>query len=61
MKTYALERVDGGVEIMQTNISPEECFSKWHPTRRSEITGKFKEVSILPDRATRALWKYADL
>lgn len=64
MKIYALPRVDGGVEIMQLySGTVEEALAKWHPRRRADITGEFREISAddLPkDRSQRHAWK-ADL
>lgn len=60
MKSYALPRVDGGVEIMWTDIDPNDCIAKWHPNHIAELTGEVIEVQpgALPtDRKYRNAWK----
>lgn len=60
MKTYALTRVDGGVEIMKLySGTVEEALGKWHPNRQAEISGyrEIQESDIPSDRSKRYAWK----
>jgi hypothetical protein len=60
MKIYALARVDGGVEIMHSDIDPSECIAKWSPARRADLTGEITEITqadIPVDRTYRNAWK----
>lgn len=61
MKIYAIERVDGGVEIIQCfGPTPQESIAKWPPERQAEITGLIREVSLADvqlDRTFRNAWK----
>ena len=60
MKTYALPRVDGGIEIMYTDSNPAACIAKWPAAKRAEITGEIKEIQpsdIPASREDRGAWK----
>jgi hypothetical protein len=60
MRTFALHRVDGGVEIMHTNIDPAACIAKYSPERQAELVGTFVEIdtaAIPSDRMFRNAWR----
>jgi hypothetical protein len=60
---YAIERKDGGVEIMQCfhGASVADEIAKWHPERQAEvIAASVKPIdpsSIPADRTFRGAWK----
>jgi hypothetical protein len=59
MKFYALTRVDGGVEIMETDGDPAVCLAKWHPKRLAQIA-EMREIdraAIPLDRTFRGAWR----
>ncbi len=63
MTTFALERHDGGVEIMQLideTSDPSKELAKWPAERQVEIRG-FREIDpndIPADRTHRDAWKH---
>jgi hypothetical protein len=62
MKTYLLERVDGGVCVMRCpddKTDPAAEIARWHPSQQAEVTGAFTEISeaaIPADRSFRNAW-----